>query len=203
MSTHVIGYMVILAGLLLLSAYGGEVMESKPSPEVRSIAQMQKLSLEQRLQLLDGLCKDRAAVQRALLDQLATSKVEQDKFAVVYLLGMYRMEGAVPQLATLILLKDNQQEIRDRESLWDVYPVVEALIRIGNPAVPKMVENIENSGDANVRELSARVISYVDGPQVGGYLLQLAMQKQADAEKKARLQSAVDYMAKEAMRRGP
>jgi hypothetical protein len=189
------------AGLCVLFAYAGDNNADRPSTAMTSIGQMFDLNADQRNDLLNKLEKDRMDTQRLLLDKLAVVRTKEDKFAAAYLLGMYRMEGAVPKLSEFISL-EAEETLNDAIPRWHMYPIVDALIAIGNPAVPKMVENIENSGDPKVRELSGVVISYVEGPKVGGFVLQLALQKQVDAGKKARLQTVVDYMAAEVVRRG-
>jgi hypothetical protein len=61
-----------------------------------------------------------------------------------------------------------------------------------NPAIPKMIKNIESNDDANVRKLSATVIRYVDGPDIAKFRLEKAIESQSDPTKKARLKAAIE-----------
>ena len=70
-----------------------------------------------------------------------------------------------------------------RRPRWGGSPIVEALIRIGNPAVPEMIKNIETSKDKKVRDLSASVIKYVMGQDIAKIVLEKAIKDKSDAVK--------------------
>ncbi|MHC4529568.1 MAG: hypothetical protein ACYS29_16970, partial [Planctomycetota bacterium] len=82
--------------------------------------------------------------------------------------------------------------IQAKEALWDRYPVVEALIKIGKPSVRVMIHNIVSSNDKKVRDLSAKVIRYIEGREIGRIVLEKAAERQTDPAKKARLKGALD-----------
>jgi hypothetical protein len=112
------------------------------------------------------------------------------KACAAYLLGQYRIAEAVQNLAAAITL-DMGFGIQKRERLWGQYPVVQALVQIGQPSVPYMVRNLEESDDAKMRELSLKVVRHVVGPETAAFLMKRAMEEQEDAEKRDRLNSAL------------
>jgi hypothetical protein len=109
----------------------------------------------------------------------------------IVLLGKFRSAESVPLLAENITFGVFYKETKRTQSPEDYYPCVGALIEIGTPAIPAMLTNIKNKDDATIRELSARVIRYVEGIDVGRYILENAI-KQAGSQEKARLQKALE-----------
>ena len=139
--------------------------------------------------------------QATLLSCLGSAN-EDVKFYAAYLLGAYRYPQAVSGLANNITLEDKirPQMQKQREWYWDLYPAMEALIRIGNPAIPAMIRNLEESNDANVRELSLKVIYFIDKDKdIARLRLQKAAEAQKDLQKKARLQSALKALEKNSL----
>jgi hypothetical protein len=121
------------------------------------------------------------------------SNVKEVKVAAAYLLGLHRMEEGVPRLSKIITIEMEWKDAR-AEGLWGRYPIVEALIRIGMPAVPQMVANIEESTDEQVCTLSAQVIRYVMGPEAARFTLESAMENKAEGVK-VRLRKAIATLA--------
>jgi len=185
---------LILISLYVL-AFAGTDMVNKIEGNKERIARMANLNDKERMEFLGELCKERSDIQGDLIHQLGDSSSKETKFAAAFLLGIYRMKGSVYSLSRNITL-ENENILQDtRISLWDRYPVVEALIRIGKPSVREMIRNIQTSGDEKTRELSARVIRYVEGPEIGRIILEKAIEKQTDPQRKAKLEAALslDY----------
>jgi len=156
------------------------------------LAQLQGDKLED---YLSQLWIDRFTLGQQLLQGLSTATTTESKLSIVYLLGLYRMEQAVPMLSSMITLHDDGPvRVSTRISMLEGYPVVEALARIGNPAVPAMLKNIETSEDATVRELSVFVIQGVYGIELTRCYLQIALEKQADPTIKDRLAQAIEQL---------
>jgi HEAT repeat protein len=143
--------------------------------------------------ILRGLSKEHSDTQAILIQQLRSSPSKERKIAAAYLLGRYRMQDAVPYLAKEIALEAKIVPT-DKVGLWDAYPAVEALVKIGNPAIPAMIANIEATDDKTVRELSARVIRHVETPRVARFVIELAIEKQQDPGKKKNLHDALQYL---------
>lgn len=150
----------------------------------------------ERLKLLNQLSKDRSDLQAKLLSQLDESNPTALNLGIAYLLGVYRMDQTVQDLSKYIALKNVQSMDNKRLPLYGEYPVVEALIRIGNPAIPEMLRNIESSDDDNVRKLSARVIRYIDGTEIAQFRLEKRMEAESDQIKKMRLRVAIESIRK-------
>ena len=112
-----------------------------------------------------------------------------------YLLGQRRISDAAPALAQMITL---EAAFRDNphEWFWGKNPAVEALIKIGDPAIADVLRNLQESNDAKVRELSMRVIYHIDRKDKGFVRLRLekALAVQDNTEKKARLQTALRFL---------
>lgn len=148
------------------------------------------------MKLLNQLSKDRSDLQAKLLSQLDESNPKALNLGIAYLLGVYRMDQTVQHLSKYIALKNVQSMDNKRLPLYGEYPVVEALIRIGNPAIPEMLRNIESSDDDNVRKLSARVIRYIDGTEIAQFRLEKRMEGESDQIKKMRLRVAIESIRK-------
>lgn len=188
-----LGICVILVSIGAL-AFAGMNMDKQTEGNKERIAQMGSLDEKARMELLGELSKERSDVQSNLIYQLDNSRSKEVKFAAAFLLGFYRMEKSVYHLSRHITLENERVIASSKLPLWDRYPVVEALIRIGKPAVPEMLRTIETSEEEKVRDFSARVIRYVEGSEIGRIVIEKAMEKQTDPAKKARLKTALKYL---------
>jgi len=75
------------------------------------------------------------------------------------------------------------------------YPAMDALVKIGNPSIPAVIRNLEESEDAKVRELSLKVLYRIEGDKdIVQLRLQKALEVQQDSKKKARLQTALQAL---------
>ena len=172
-------------------------MAPQPDSVTSRIARMGEMSDAERMALVEGLSNEYySGLLSSLTHHLNNSESKDVRFAAAYLLGMYRMERSVRALSKQITLEAEITQNK-RRPLWDRYPVAEALIRIGLPSIPVMLENIENSEDDLVQGLSARVIRYVQGPEIGSIIVERAIEKQADEVRKKRLQEALKYLGAE------
>jgi hypothetical protein len=65
-------------------------------------------------------------------------------------------------------------------------------MRIGNPSIPAVIGNLEQSDDVKVRELSLAVLNYIDNDKdITQLRLQKALAAQNDGQKMMRLQGAL------------
>ncbi len=177
---------------------GAGVEQADNQTIATQLQRLDKLTDQERAALLKDNDQYLRQTQDTLLSRLGSA--DQDvKFYAAYLLGAYRFPQAVSGLANNITMEDKirSQIQKQREWYWDLYPTMEALIRIGNPAIPAMVRNLEESNDAKVRELSLRVIYSIDKDKDMARLrLQKAAEAQKDLQRKARLQSALKALEK-------
>jgi HEAT repeat protein len=189
---------VILIGIGTL-VFAEKTTKKKSTENYQLISKMGTLSAEERMSFLNQLTKERLDIQGNLIQLLKNSRSKDVKFAAAFLIGLYRMERSVYSLSRYITLEsESEYEYTDSSNklpLWDRYPIVQALIRIGKPAVPEMIRNIQTSDDEKVRQLSARVIRYVEGPEFGRIVIEKAIERQTDPQKKSKLEAALslDY----------
>jgi len=184
------GVVVVLGGAAL-----GD--KSDPGPDggsVDAILRLPKMEANGRLGLLEELTKARHNRQEGLIRLLESDVPNEIKCDIAYLLGLDRMEQSVEKLSNVITLEKDQSELDKRLPLYGRYPAVQALIRIGNPAVRRMVANIESSDSEKTRELSALVVRQIEGAEIGKIVLEKAMEKQTDDKKRGRLKAAIEGM---------
>lgn len=160
------------------------------------INRIDELDEPEKLEFINNLCKERLALKSALIRQLDSANTNDGKFAAAFLLGYYRMEQSVRSLSNYITLENVQRALHEKQPLWGRWPIVEALIRIGRPAIPTMIENIETGDDQKVRENSTIVIRYVEGYDIGRYILEKAIEEQENKIKKNNLKLALKYYEK-------
>ena len=161
---------------------------------ISQLDKIEKLTDQERATILQDNGKRLHHIQEILLSELA-SRDDESKCFAVYLLGEYRFPQAADRLAKIITLKAKVRE-NSREWFWDINPVVEALIKIGNPSIPAVVRNLAESDNADVRSLSLKVLCRIDGDKdIVQLRLQKAIAAQKDSNKKARLQAALKALA--------
>ena len=181
---------LILLNMCMIVLAGTE-MEKKIENNAELFNKISNLNDEERLEYLGELSKERSEIQRKLVQLLDGSNSKEKKYAAAFLLGMYRMDQSVFVLSKYITLEDDSSRRWKREPLWDIYPVVEALIRIGKPSIPEMLKNIKTSNNEKVIELSIRVIRYVEGPEIGRFILEKELVKQSDSINKTKFKEAI------------
>lgn len=170
-------------------------VQSAPFPghedELAIIKQLDGLDETQCEAALSKLSLRRAEMQRELITVLNTSHSESVEAASAYLIGLYRMDGAVKALAESIRLK-TKNILQDRESLIGAYPAFDALIAIGSPSIPALIENLAESDDSLVRELSLRAVCRIDRDNsIVEIRLNKALNAENDSGKQKRLHTAI------------
>lgn len=172
--------------------------EVKPVVYGPSEATLKRIAVsreKERLEILSKLGKDRSDLQGRLLTELGNAKENDKKFAFVYLMGLYRLDGTIWDLAKIIDL-ESKMVADDALPLWQQYPVVEALIKIGRPSIRAMLDNIKTAKSKKVTELSVDVIRYVETPAIAKMILQDAIAKEKDPTKARNLQDSLKYLEK-------
>lgn len=107
--------------------------------------------------------------RKAMIDQLlplvdpdnSRQYSDDTRCAAAYLLGELRAVEAVPVLSKAMRDPPGRKMI-ESISRYDA-PIFTALVKIGRPAVPAMIENLENSENVNIRHDSALVIGHILG----------------------------------------
>jgi hypothetical protein len=114
---------------------------------------------------VDSILNDRKATIEQLISLVDVEKAEKQdektRIAAVYLLGDLRAVEAVP-----VLSKALSESLDDGATLdisrYDV-PAFTALVKIGRPAVPAMIKNVETSDSQVLRTSSLDVLVHVLG----------------------------------------
>ncbi len=117
--------------------------------------------------------------------------------ATAYYLGEMRAAEAVDALASNITLN---LEMSEPMTILDFPPAVYALIKIGTKSIPAVIRNLEERDDAQVRDLSLKVLYRIEGDKD---LVQLRLQKalaaQKDSQKQTRLKLALKALRETAL----
>ncbi len=142
----------------------------------------------------EGMLRAHEADRQAKLDKLHKmlgSDSKDDQYAAAYLMGYLRYGEAVPALTRNLTLEcPPDPHVQKRLPRWNAYPAMQALVHIGKPAVRSMVDVLATSDDAHERGLAARVIFYIEGEDLAPVVMDRAIAKTPDPQKKDRLRSA-------------
>jgi len=177
-------------------ALGAAPLVDKPSPGKKMkeiLAKLPNASEQEGEQIASQFSTERAELQTQLILQLASPKSKEHQIVVVYLLGLYRMDGAVRDLAKVITLETELRKIR-RLPLWGRYPAVDALAKIGMRSIPPVIECIEMSEDKLVTELGAKVIKQILGRELAEAAVKQAIDKQPNQDKKKKLEESLQFL---------
>ena len=172
----------------------GKTDSARSKSIVDQIASLGKLAGQEREALLRDNSENLRQIQTSLLNQLGSTDNEV-RCCAAYLLGEYRFPRAAVSLSQAITL-EAQIRANGREWFWNRYPAVEALMKIGSPAIPAMIQNLEESDDATVRDLSLKVIYSIErDKEITTLRLHRALDTQKDSQKQVRLQFALKSLS--------
>jgi HEAT repeat protein len=170
-------------GLLLVMAAGATT--APQADEKKAVVPIDRLlskKLLTRNRAVNAILRDRQSVIEQLIPLIDPANAEKypDETRVVaaYLLGELRAVEAVPVLSQVIADPPGPRYVIDG-SRYD-YPVTTALVKIGRPAVPAMIKNLETSDDRAVRGISLGVLSQILGGKRGLLALLTKLIEQSD-----------------------
>lgn len=112
------------------------------------------------------------------------------KSGVAYLMGIFQLEDCIDVLIDNLMLY-NPEALRPDMAVEGDWPARVALEMIGKPAIPAVIRKLEISQDSVARGNCQGVILGVCGQKGGRTVLLDALNKQADPEKRSRLQEAL------------
>jgi HEAT repeat protein len=143
-----------------------------------------------------ALSEQRVNLIEDLIRQVRSVKDHDKLIRICFLLGEYRATEAVAELASRITLEDKERaKGRLRKlPLWGRYPAQEALVKIGTHATPNMLGILTTSDDELTRQLAAEVVRDVYGREVARVVIEQALAKQTDAQKRKRLDEALKFV---------
>jgi len=201
--------MLLSIPLFISSADGGKETDSQISvPTLDFSGNVSQEEIEKQVEQIDtGFL----TLQSTLLHQMQNNVVpEKNKVYVIYLLGIYHYATAVPILFDNIDYEEPLDEgsIKPdfRMKKWGMYPAVEALVKIGKPASIESIARLAaDDGTAKTkyrgfyttkRELYLIVLRFIEGDDVARFMLQNAIEKEQDKDKKANLTAALELLNK-------
>jgi len=149
-----------------------------------------------RMELLSQVDEQRSEMLAVLVKHLDTSPSKNVRAAAIYLIGRYRLSDGVDQLIQHIDFDSGAAPSRGPEPLWEEYPAVEALITIGQPSVPEVMDLLATDHNHLRRDLAVKVLRYVEGPEVADFLLRNYLAKEKDAQRRANLRDALERLRK-------
>ena len=137
-----------------------------------------------------------------LLTLFKTAPLNFNQSAAAFFIGEIHYTNAVDDLASQITLRFQGVIMKHLVKISiSKYPAMDALIKIGNPSIPSVIRNLAESSDTQVRELSFETLCRIDADKdIVQLRLQKALAAQQDLQKKARLQSALDELAKTSLK---
>jgi HEAT repeat protein len=118
-----------------------------------------------REEAVDAVLHDRLTTVQKLISMVdpknAGKYSDKTRSAAAFLLGEMRAEEAVPVLSK-VLDADIGPKVILEYSRYEL-PVLTALVKIGRPAVPAMIKNLETSDKLRLRNASLGVLYHVLG----------------------------------------
>lgn len=180
--------------IVLLAATMGSHHQDEKKALAGQIKSLISQDFQTRDRAVDSILQDRQAVVSeliVLIDPANAKKYSvQTRCAAAYLLGMFRASEAVIVLSQALANEPGRTEISDI-SRYDA-PVWTALVRIGRPAVPAMIGNIETSDNEILRKKSLDVLYHVLGGKRRVLELLTKLKEQAkDRPKTERIEAAI------------
>ena len=115
----------------------------------------------------------------------------EDKCAAAYLIGLFRLKDGIKALIKNILLWNKAALEPDLTPAEGTCPAQNALIKIGEPAIPEIMTLIESTQDPYTLKYGAEVILFLKGQEEGAQFLKQAMAEQTDSKKKENLKASL------------
>ena len=185
----VVSAMILAAASARPQTKGGATMGEKEITEL--MRNLELLNDSARMRLLSDVDRQRKDLLAALLKQMGTTSSSNVQAAVMFLIGRHRLTEGVTELTRRIDFAAPSQGIPEPEPLWETYPAMEALISIGQPAIPSMIRLLATENNDNRRNLALKVIRYVEQDvDVARCRLNRAEAEENDVGRKAMLRRA-------------
>lgn len=165
LNASVMGIIVLTVTILLLGLAGGSSSNEQEERVMEHIKKILSKDVRTRNQGVDEILQDRKITIEKLIPLIdptnATKYSDETRCAAAFVLGELRAIEAVPVLS-MALANEPGPKIKDDISRFDV-PVCTALVKIGRPSIPAMIENIETSDNEILLNKSMDVLNHVLG----------------------------------------
>lgn len=176
---------------LLLSAGGSAMAQHISLDDLRSKNVHTSAKADAQLRQLN---RDAVQICIEILKQSQGKLEPADRRVVAFrVLGALRDKRAVNALCKHIELRATFALATEGRlpTTGEWYPAAGALAKIGKLAARDCLWELTKENSAQRRECFCWVIGAVEGPEVGRFVLMLALAKETDAKRKARLEAAV------------
>jgi hypothetical protein len=132
-----------------------------------------------------------------LLMLLKSTQSNFSQSASAYFLGEIHYTNSVDALAAQIAFRFHGVIMKHLVEInIPEYPAMDALVKIGTPSIPVAIQNLAESDDAQVRDLSLQVLNRIENDKdIVRLRLQKALQAEADPQKHMRLQTALKSLS--------
>lgn len=189
----------LVASVLAMSGAMGDNSKNKEKENMSPIANLQSKNAWMRNKAVDAFLNDRKKSIGglvAMVDQTGDKKYsDETRSAAAYLLGEMRAEEAVPALSRALVNPPGPKSRFDISRYDD--PIITALVKIGRPAVPTMIKNLEETDNVILSRRSMSILSYVLGGKQ--HLLELLGKLKARNKDKTvakRIEAVTEYVQK-------
>jgi hypothetical protein len=161
------------------------------------ISSIRAESLDKFESVANRYSEARKALAKNLQDCLVNPKSSNlTRCEAAFSLGQMRLSSGVDVLARSITLELDPSYPVDHIPIIAGYPAMDALIKIGNPAIPAVMRNLIESDDLKVADLSLKVLYRIDGDKdIVQLRLQKALKAETDSKKQQRLRAALKALA--------
>lgn len=197
-----------------VAAGGGE---EAPQPERDPIELLQSADPAQRFAARSRIVQERRVLVQSLIkiarsgaDETPSKRAEllrltSPKCLAIKLLGEMRAEEAISSLVQNLTYRVDPRlggsSGRLEVGAW--YPAAASLAKIGNPAMPNLLEFLGKSTDPVERHLCVWILIRIDGRDVARFRVEKAIESSRLSQMKANLEAALEYFDKEHLDRAP
>jgi hypothetical protein len=128
-----------------------------------------------------------------LITQLRLAKSDEARTLLIYALGELRAVRAAEVIVEHIDLKPPRRDLALKIARWGPFPAVEALTKIGRPAVNEILAKLQRDVANDRLHLMVEVIFAAEGAKCGRILIENEVATYANDPKiKANLEAALD-----------
>jgi HEAT repeat protein len=187
---------LVIAGIIILDAIGIAMADTQQGETTTNLEKISSKEERVREEAVNAILHDRLTTVQKLISMVDPTNAgkysEETRSAAAFLLGELRAVEAVPVLSK-VLDTDIGPKVFLGYTRYDL-PVWNALVKIGRPAVPAMIKNLETSDNLRLRNASLDVLCHILGGK--RRLLELLAKLESRASSKEvrqRIESCVTF----------
>ena len=200
---------ILLAALILVLPLPKIYSQGTAAEQLPVLEESQEKCLESlistnrasRLQAAEELDKQRNDLVLKLIQILDSTNSNNVKSDAVVVIGEYRDEWAVSKLIDHLGMTNDfswgphlSGAGVSLEEIEESSPVAWAIIKIGLPAIPRLLDKITQTDDLKTIKTCASLCKNIEGLEITQFRLYGLLDKETDQKKKERIQSALDAL---------